>query len=433
MRMYSLRGRVIAGLIVTGIGFGSAGAYALSDLEGAVVTAGSVSAGPNARRVQHPIGGIITEILRREGERVSMGEVVARLDDAVIRTNLGLSTKNIDGLAARRARLDAERDGKSEIAFPDYLLKRAEDPDVAVALISERLLFAARIAARRSEKELQQLRIALLEDEISGYESQASSKGREISLIQRELDGVRELRDKNLVPVTRLTELERDAVRVNAEQHGMIPISIAQARGRIADIKLQMMAIERDRMRDIFGELRETDARLDEEFRKKANYEDQLRRAEIRAPQDGIICNSMVRAVGSEIAAGEQLMLVVPQSDKPTVEARIAPRYLDRLKVGQNATFMASAASSGPATKFSGRLDAISQRADRDESSGQNYYTLRFAVLSDADASAAAGPLALGEPVEISINTGGGRMLKDLVRPLAFMARPLGERLAAVF
>jgi HlyD family secretion protein len=429
MRMYSLRGRVIAGLITTGIGFGSAGAYALSDSGSAVVTAGSVSAGPNARRVQHPIGGIIAEIRRREGERVSMGEVVARLDDAVIRTNLDLSTKNIDGLAARRARLDAESDGVSEIKFPDYLVKRADDPDVARALTSERVLFSARSAGRRSEKELLQLRITLLEDEINGYESQAQSKDREITLIQRELDGVRQLRDKNLVPMTRLTELERDAVRVNNEQHGMIPISIAQARGRIADIKLQIMAIDRDRMREVFSELRETDARLDEEFRKKASYEDQIRRAEIRAPQDGIICNSTVRSVGSEIAAGEQLMLVVPQADKTMVEARIAPRYVDRLKVGQNATFLASTASAGAATKFSGRLDAISQREDRDESSGQNYYTLRFA----ADNSAAAGPLAPGAPVEISINTGGGRMLKDFVKPLVFMARPFGERLAAVF
>ncbi len=433
MRMFSLRGRVFAGLIAIGIGFGSFGAYALSDSGSAVVTAGSVSASPNARRVQHPIGGIIAEIRRREGERVSMGEVVARLDDAVIRTNLDLSTKNIDGLAARRARLDAERAGESEIKFPDYLMRRADEPDVARALTSERVLFSARSAGRRSEKELQQLRIALLEDEINGYERQAQSKDRELTLIQRELDGVRQLRDKNLVPVTRLTELERDAVRVNAEQHGMIPISIAQARGRITDIKLQIMAFDRDRMREVFGELRETDARLDEEFRRKANYEDQLRRAEIRAPQDGIICNSTVRSVGSEVAAGEQLMLVVPQADKPMVEARIAPRYVERLKVGQNATFLASAVSPGAATRFNGRLDAISQRADRDESSGQNYYTLRFAVASDADSSGSAGLLAPGVPVEVSINTGGGRGLRDLVKPLVFMARPFGERLAAVF
>jgi HlyD family secretion protein len=431
MRMYSLRGRVAAGLIVVVISFGGLSAYALSEPGSAVITAGAVSAGPNARRVQHPTGGIVAEIFRREGERVSMGEIVARLDDAVVRTNLDLSNKTIYGLAARRARLDAERESSNEIAFPDYLGTRLADPDVARTLTSERELFARRASAQRSEKELQQLRIALLENEISGYESQASSKDRESSLIQRELDGVRQLRDKNLVSVTRLTELERDAVRVNAEQHGMIPISIAQARGRIADIQLQMMSADRDRMREVFGELRETEARLDNELRRKADYEDQLRRAEIRAPQDGIIYKSLVRSVGCEVAAGEQLMLVVPPTEKPMVEARIEPRYVQRLRVGQNATLLA--ASAGAATRFSGRLDEISQAAVREESSGQIFYTLRFTVLADGDVAAATGPLSPGEQVEISINTGGGRRLKDLVKPLVFMARPFGERLAAVF
>jgi HlyD family secretion protein len=164
-----------------------------------------------------------------------------------------------------------------------------------------------------------------------------------------------------------------------------------------------------------------------------SNAPEGARVAEIRAPQDGIICNSTVRSVGSEVAAGEQVMLVVPQADRPMVETRIAPRYVERLKIGQNATFLASAANPGAATKFSGRLDAISQRADRDESSGQNYYTLRFAVASDADSGGSAGLLAPGVPVEISINTGGGRGLKDIVKPLVFMVRPFGERLAAVF
>ena len=432
MRKYWLRGRVIAGLIVSSMVVGGIGVYSLPDTDGALIAAGAVIPAPNAMKILHPVGGIIAEIRRHEGERVSTGEVVARLDDAVTRTNLELTMKNIDGLFARRARLEAERDGKTEITFPDYLVRRAEDPDVARALTSERLLFEVRSAARRSEKELQKLRIALFQDEISGYQTQASSKDREITLIQQELDGVRQLRDKNLVPMTRLTELERDAVRVNAEQHGAIPVSIAQARGRIADLELQIMAMDRDRGRDASAELREVDARMDEDFRRKATFEDQIRRAEIRAPQDGIIYNSMVRTVGSEVSAGEQLMLVIPTSNRPTVEARIAPRYMDRLQIGQDATLLTAAANQKAAAKFAGRLDAISQQAVRDESSGKNYYTVRFALLSDSD-QAGSQALSPGAPVEISINTGNRGFLDEFVKPLGAVAKPLGQRLVGAF
>lgn len=432
MRKGLLRGRVIAGLIVLGFVSGSIGAYALTDTEGAVVAAGSVAPGPNARKIQHSIGGIVAEIRRHDGERVTTGEVVARLDDAVTRTNLDLTMKTLNGLLAMRSRLEAERDGKSEISFPDYLVQRADDLDVARTMTSERLLFEARSHARRSEKELQRLRVALFQDEISGYQTQASSKDRESALIQHELDGVRQLREKNLVPVTRLNELERDAVRLNTEQHGVIPINIAQAKGRIADLELKIMALDRERACEVVNELKDVDARMEEGMRRKINLEDQIRRMEIRAPQDGIVYNSAVRTVGSEVAAGEQLMLIVPTSDKPTVEARIAPRYVDQLQVGQDATLLAAAADPKAAAKFTGRLDAISQQVVRDESSGQSYYTVRFAVQSDGADRSASPALTPGAPVKISINIGNSGFLGELVKPLETVAKPLSRRLASV-
>ena len=147
------------------------------------------------------------------------------------RANLAIVTKGLDELAARKARLAAERDGAESIKFPSDLLARANEGAAAVAVANERKLFELRRSARLGQKAQLKQRITQLQDEIQGLTAQQDAKAREIALIGKELEGVRELWKNNLVQITRMTALERDGARLEGER-GQLIASVAQAKAR---------------------------------------------------------------------------------------------------------------------------------------------------------------------------------------------------------
>lgn len=365
-----------------------------------LVVAGSVAINPAVRAVQHPTSGIVTEIRRREGDRVKSGELLARLDDSAIRTKLLLSTTSLDQMLARKARLEAERDGKSEISFPRILSDRMGDASVLGAVDDERKTFASRARVKQAEADLHRLRVELLQDEINGLVVQEKAKEAELSLIVRELDGVRQLHGKNLAPLPRLTTLERDAARLEGEQRGAIPVSIAQARSRIADARLQAVRDERDSLRDIWVELRDIDEKLRSLMRSKLEFEAQLKESEILAPQDGIVLSSAIRDTGCAVTPGKDLMLIAPSVDRPSVEAKVDAPSANRLRVGQSAKLV-FASGDDAARELPGLLEEISPAALGHSSQGAAYVTLRFVLAPDVKTDHAA--LAPGASVKVSI------------------------------
>ena len=211
----SIRRHIVAGMaIVVLLVFGVGGWAATTELAGAVISSGHLVVDSNVKKVQHPTGGIVAELRVHEGDRVTAGEILVRLDDTEARAAVSMLAKQLDELSARRARLETERDDADEIVFPSELVQRAEDSDVSHVIAGERKLFELRRTARNGQKAQLRERVAQLREEIRGLLGQAKAKDKEIELINKELVGVRELRAKNLVPVTRLTALERDAARL---------------------------------------------------------------------------------------------------------------------------------------------------------------------------------------------------------------------------
>ncbi len=355
-----------------------------------LVVSGSVTVDPSVKPVQHATSGIVAEIHRRDGDRVKSGELLARLDDRAIRANLLMSANELDQLLARKARLEAERDGSKEINFPEALRSRAEDVGAIDAMENEHRTFVARTVGRQSEAEIQQLRIQLLEQEIEALQVQEKAKADELTLVDRELAGIRQLRDKNLAPITRLTALERDAIRLIGEQRGLLPVSIVQAKSRIADTQLQILRAERDVVRDIFSELRDTEEKLRDQVRRKAEFEEQLRSADILAPQDGIVLSSALRAAGCAVVPGTNLMFIAPADERPSIEAKVAAASATRLRLGQNARLTMTAEGHG--SEVSALLDRISPATAAQTHHGQSYVTLRFVLGPEAQADFSKWP-----------------------------------------
>jgi len=414
MRRSLLGGVVVTGFLTLGLG----GWASTTEIAGAIVAPGSLVVESNVKKVQHPTGGVVGEVRVKDGDRVKAGDILVRLDDTQTRAGLAIVTKALDELAAQQARNEAEREGADVVNFPAELLARLSDPEVARVVEGERRFFENRRSARQGQGAQLRERISQLQEQILGLEDQVSAKRREIKLIGEELIGVRELWKKNLVQITRVTSLERDAARLEGER-GALVSNIAQTRGKITETELQILQIDQDLRSEVSKSLSDIRARNSEYVEKKIAAEDQLRRIDIRAPQDGIVHQLTAHTVGGIILPqGEPIMLIVPEADALTAEVKIAPQDIDQVRVGQAAVMRFSAFSQRTTPEVTGEVSRISADVSVDQKSGASYYTLRLSV-SDSEMERLHGlKLLPGMPVESFIQTGERTALSYLTKPL---------------
>jgi len=414
MRSALLGGAGVAVFLTLGLG----GWASTTEIAGAIVAPGSLVVESNVKKVQHPTGGVVGEVRVKDGDRVKAGDILVRLDDTQTRASLAIVTKALDELAAQQARNEAERDGADGVNFPADLLARIGDPEVVRVVEGERRFFENRRSARQGQGAQLRERISQLKEQILGLEDQVAAKGREIQLIGEELVGVRELWKKNLVQITRVTSLERDAARLEGER-GALVSNIAQTRGKITETELQILQIEQDLRSEVSKNLSDIRARNSEYVEKKIAAEDQLRRIDIRSPQDGIVHQLTAHTVGGIILPqGEPIMLIVPEADALTAEVRIAPQDIDQVHIGQPASMHFSAFSQRTTPQVTGEVSRISADVSQDPKSGASYYTLRLSV-SDSEMERLHGlKLLPGMPVESFIQTGERTALSYLTKPL---------------
>ena len=415
----SLRRHLLAGLsVLVLLGGGMGGWAATAELSGAVVAPGSVVVDSHVKKVQHPTGGVVGEIHVRDGDRVSAGDLVVRLDETITRANLAVVTKGLDELAARQGRLEAERDGLSMIKVHPKLQARSSDTEIAGLIMGELSLFRLRREARDGLRSQLKQQIGQLREQIVGLEEQAGAKAEEIKLIQNELEGVRELWRKNLVPITRVTQLEREATRLRGER-GQLIASVAQARGRISETDLQVIQIDQELRSEVAKELREIQAKTAELVEKRVAAEDQLKRIDIRAPQAGVVHQLAVHTVGGVIAAGDPLMLIVPEADDLSIEVKIQPQDIDQMKIGQEAVLRLSAFNQRTTPEIQGRVSRIAADLSQDQKTGIAFYTARIATSESELRRLKELKLVPGMPVEAFVQTGERTALSYLAKPLS--------------
>jgi HlyD family secretion protein len=291
------------------------------------------------------------------------------------------------------------------------------DPDRAAAMESERKLFNLRKTARTGQKAQLQERVAQLGEEISGLTAQQNSKAKEIELVNRELAGVRELWSKNLVQLGRLTALEREAARLDGER-GQLIAAAAQAKGKVAETALQILQVDQDLASEVAKELREVDGKIGEFIERKITAEDQLKRIDVRAPQDGTVFQLAVHTVGGVITAGDPIMLIVPEADNLSVEVKVNPQDIDQLQLNQKAILRFSAFNARTTPEIEGVVTRISADTSTDQRTGQNYYTVRISMPPEQVQRLGEVKLLPGMPVEAFVQTGDRTMLSYLVKPL---------------
>jgi membrane fusion protein, type I secretion system len=414
----SIRRHLIAGVAAVILLTGGLGGWATTtEISGAVIAQGVVVVESDVKKVQHPTGGIVSELLVHQGSQVKAGDLLIRLDDTQTRANLAIITHNLDENAARQARDEAEREGETEITFRPDLLARMNDPQVAHAVEGERKLFEIRRSAREGQRAQLRERIAQAREEIQGAQTQYDARVRQLEWIKKELQGLHQLWDKGLVPFSRVAAQEREASRLEGER-GQLLAAMAQARGKIAETELQILQVDQDMRSEVGKDLAEIRAKTAELIEKKVAAEDQLKHIDIRAPQSGLVHQLTVHTVGGVIDKGEQIMLIVPETDALMVEAKIQPEDIAEVEYGQLAWLRFSAFNQRTTPELNGTVSRVSADVSTDPKGGPTYYTIRITVSETEYAKLGGLKLVPGMPVETFVRTNPRTVMSYLIRPI---------------
>jgi len=386
-------------------------------LAGAVAVPGNLVVRSNVKAIQHPTGGVVAEIKVHNGMRVAAGDLLVRLDATQTQANLQMVSKQLDERRARIARLVAERDGLDRPQIPSELKARSTEDAVRSLLASEDSLFKARLNARTSQKDLLQGRVAQLTEEISGLEAQVASKAKQLELIAGEMTGVQDLYDKRLVPLTRLTTLQRETARIEGER-GQLTSAIAETKSKIGEAQLQIVRLDQDFRTDVVKELGETQGKEAELVERSVAARDQLDRIEIRAPTSGVINQLSVHTIGGVIRAGDTIMEIVPDTDDLQIEARLQPNDIDQVRTGQKAFVRFSAFNQRLTPQLIGAVSYVSADTSHDQQTNAPYFTVRITLSEDELRRLGGLQLVAGMPAEVFMQTGSRTMMSYLLKPI---------------
>lgn len=414
IRLYTIAGAGVIALMILGIG----GWAATVNLSGAVVGAGTVVVDGNVKRIQHREGGIVGDIRVRNGAVVKAGDLLVRLDDTVTRASLAMVTKQIDQLNARRMRLSAERESAAEMATLSTLQVNATTLDGAEYIKAEVALFTARRQTLDGQKAQLRQRIDQIRQENDGLVVRRNAKEEELSWIGQELVRVRSLAGQQLIQFNRLAELERLRAQLDGER-GQLMAEIARAATRVTETELQILQLDQDRLAEVLTELRDVDNKLAELTEQKVTAEDQLKRIDVRSPQDGIVHELVVHTIGGVIGAGETIMQIVPINDRLVVEARIQPADIDQMHIGQQAVLRFSAFNQRTTPEIAGQVKTVAADLVHNPQTGESWYTARIQIEHEELSKLGNLSLLAGMPVEVYIKTSERTALSYLVKPLA--------------
>jgi len=257
-----------------------------------------------------------------------------------------------------------------------------------------------------------------LQQEADGLTARRSAKDDELRLIEQEIAGISTLHEKGLMPFSRLAELQRMRAQLSGER-GQLTAEIARAATRRTETELQILQLDQDRRSEVLTELRDVDNKLAELTEQQVAAQDQLKRVDLLAPQDGIVHEVAVHTVGGVISPGETVMQIVPVNDSLVVDARVQPADIDQLHLGQKAVLRFSAFNQRTTPEIAGEVRTIAANLSTNPQTGEAWYTARIQIRKPELDRLGSLALHAGMPVEAFIQTGERTALSYLIKPLA--------------
>lgn len=414
------------GLIIAFLVFGVFGVWAFTaPIDGAAHAPGTVTARSNNKVVQHLEGGIISEILAENGDRVQAGDPLVRLDATQALAQLGMVNAQLAAGEAREARLVAERDGLERVEFKKDI--STASPNEVAEMLSQREIFRARREARLGEIDMLEQRVRQLRSQLEGLRIQHDSKQALVTSYAEELEEVRDLLADGFSDTNRLRSVERNYNTLRGEI-AELESNIATTEMRITETQTEIEQVQREFYAEVVTQLGETRSQLEDLRERHTALLDVVERKVVRAPAAGIVNGMDIHTEGAVIAPGDPIAEIVPAGDELIIEARVSPMDIDRVAVGQDASVRFSALNAQTTPRLTGTVINLSADAFMDEQTGNSYYQARIRVEPSELDDVEGLVLVPGMPAEVFINSGERTLMQYLLKPLTnAMARSFIE------
>ena len=385
-------------------------------IQGAVIASGSVVVESKPKVIQHLDGGIIAQIPVKDGDLVKQGDVLMRLDPTVIEANQDLVSARYSEAQARVSRLEAERDNRRSIRFPDDLMARANDPIVAEAIDGQTKLFNARRRGALGLVQQLEQRIAQSQDQIDGLNGLIASKAEQSKLIANELIDLREGVVRGVVPRIRVTSMEREQARIQGDTASHYS-EIARIRNSITELQTQILQLRKDRLEEVLSELRIAQTEKSDLREQLVTATDQAERIDVLSPVDGAVHNLSMTTIGGVVAPGMEIMQIIPLGDKLIVEAQVQIADIDQIYPGQIGNVRLSAFNARRTPELKGTVLQASPDRLIDPVTGAPYFAVRIEI-PQAELDRLGGlNLIPGMPAEIFLQTEKRSVMDYILRP----------------
>lgn len=406
------------GLWALGIGFGGFLLWAaFAPLDEGVPSQGMVAIDTKKKAVQHLTGGLVKEVLVREGDRVKEGQLLIRLDQAVARANFESVRQRYIGLRAMESRLQAEQRNLPKITFHPDVVEAARDPQIQQMVFNQEQLFESRKAAQRAELQSIQENILGQEGMIAAYDGMLVNRKNQQSLLAEELSNTRSLVKDGYMPRNRQLELERMGSE-NSASLAELQGNTIRARRSVSELRQRVVLRQQEVRKEIESQLADVSREVAGDAEKYRASKDDLGRIDIKSPTDGQVVGLAVQSVGAVIGGGQKLMDIVPADEPLLIEAKVAPHLIDKVRAGLPVDVRFSGFANTPQLVVQGKVVSVSGDLIVEPQTGAGYYLARIAVTPEGYKELGKRQLQPGMPVEIVFITGQRSMLTYLLNPL---------------
>lgn len=388
----------------------------LAPIDSAASASGFVTVKSHSKTVQHLDGGIVKELIVKDGDIVNEGDVLLTLDGAEIKAQLEILRGQQITFAAQVARLSAERDGLGQVIYPAEV-QNLSDARVVEAQQSENQIFRARKNAHDGEVSVLNQRISQLNSRIQGLDGQKNSKQALKASYTEEAKDLRELLAEGFADKQRLRDLERSLAAAVGEI-ASLSAEIASSEMQIGETRLQILQIQKQFQEEVANKLSEVQAQLYDINQRLTATTDKVNRIQIKAPSGGRVMGLSVHNVGSVITPGRPILDIVPQGEELVIDARVSPMDIDRVHVGLVAEVRFSAFKQALTPKMQGKLINLSADKLTDERTGAPYYSAKIEITPDSYAKLGNLELLPGMPADVLINTGERTVFEYLMQPI---------------
>ena len=422
----STRAPLIAGGLLFAILFAGMGIWMFTtQLASAVIASGTITVAGKPKTVQHLDGGIITDIVVEDGDIVEAGDLLIRVDDTLLLSNLEIYENRILEAIGRRQRLLSERDQRGRIVWDDRANEAIGlEPDFAIRAGQDKL-FRARRQTRLGQLDQLEEQIAQLQNQLRGMSDVGRSQSEQMRLLQEEHDGLAELSAQGYAASNRVLTLQRQLEEMNG-QAAQGQSEMARVENSITETRIQMLQVDREFQQSVLTELREVEGAINDLTQQLQATREQLGRVEIVAPVGGVVHQLSIFTIGGVIAPGGAVMEIVPQSEQLEILVDLEPQYIDQVYIDQPADVLFSAFNTRTTPNLNGKVLGVSPDSVLNEQLGVAFYKVQVGV-SDKELQRLNGQqLIPGMPVEVFMQT-------KPQTPWAYLTKPLSDNIKRAF